>query len=108
VAIREDNKLRDRSIPAPQEWIFEMELELQEPTVSTLTIGTNYRSGSAIVATTGSGSKADSAMVAIRIINNYKSQEIRMLVHGDTKNRSGSAIVGTTGSGVKQESTVSI
>jgi hypothetical protein len=43
--------------------------------------------------------EADSAMVAIRIINNYKSQEIRMLVHGDTKNRSGSAIVATTGSG---------
>jgi hypothetical protein len=63
-----------------------------------MTIGTNYRSGSAIVATTGSGSKVDSAMAAIRIINNYKSQEIRMLVRGVTKNRSGSAIVATTGS----------
>jgi hypothetical protein len=40
-----------------------------------MTIGTNYRSGSAIVATTGSGNKADSAMVAIRIDNNYKSRQ---------------------------------
>jgi hypothetical protein len=31
-----------------------------------VTIGTNYRSGSAIVATTGSGSESDSAMVAIQ------------------------------------------
>jgi hypothetical protein len=40
-----------------------------------VTIGTIYKSGSAIVATTGSESKADSAMVAIRIINSYKSRQ---------------------------------
>jgi hypothetical protein len=41
-----------------------------------VTIGnTKKRSGSAIVATTGSGIKADSAMVAIRTFTDYKSRQ---------------------------------
>jgi hypothetical protein len=50
-----------------------------------MTIGTNYRSGSDIVATTGSGSKADSAMVAIRIINEPQEDSAIVAIRENNK-----------------------